>query len=664
MIGNKLTPFKFWSQKVLPTVYDDSLSYYEVLNKVTEFLNQVIEQMNVLTENVEEYEANLTAEWTEYKNELTAIWEEYKNYIDNYFNNLDVQEEINNKLDEMASDGTLDTLLLPYFNQYKGEINQIVSTQNSRISVLEGRMDEYASLPDGSTSGDAELIDIRVGESGKVYPTAGDSVRGQIYNLTRNEIIQANNIENGYYTYDTHTSILTFTESENWVSTKYNVNENDIIRIKTTTYNESIYAILLMGFDGLLYTRYMQGSSSEKYDEIVLKIPFGVKYIIVNCTTRLSATAEPIISKLISERYIDDLLYLNANYVPIIPNNVVDIVNNEVSISESSAWKYCAINVNEGEKLYIETTGYSNSRRDWIITDSSGNVLESATAHNASQTITIKYVLIMPTNANKLYVNCRTDNDLIIKEIYDKVIENSSKKDDYDFRVLSYNCGNFGYGTEDKSYYVPIWHSIFNEADYDILALVDCYFSGQSAVYSESEIIGKNTLISINDNVVQDQYIESRLPMEKSGILTVTSSVTVDGITYTNTHRNKFLRSIMQLGKMKIAVYAIHASAQLDEGYEHLREAQFADLINDACNYDGAIMLGDFNAQNASEYNIFLNNGFNIANCDYNGTVNTLRDIPADNIIVTNNIMIKQFEVISTTTNSDHYGIRCTLRVK
>ena len=35
-------PFRFWCQKVLPLVYDDSLSYYELLNKVVKYLNDVI----------------------------------------------------------------------------------------------------------------------------------------------------------------------------------------------------------------------------------------------------------------------------------------------------------------------------------------------------------------------------------------------------------------------------------------------------------------------------------------------------------------------------------------------------------------------------------------------------------------------------------------------
>ena len=38
----KVRPLLFWSQKVLPLVYDDSLSYYEVLNKVVFKLNELI----------------------------------------------------------------------------------------------------------------------------------------------------------------------------------------------------------------------------------------------------------------------------------------------------------------------------------------------------------------------------------------------------------------------------------------------------------------------------------------------------------------------------------------------------------------------------------------------------------------------------------------------
>lgn len=48
-----LTNFRFWCQKVLPLVYDDSLSYYEVLGKMVVQLNDVIDDVNADIENVD-----------------------------------------------------------------------------------------------------------------------------------------------------------------------------------------------------------------------------------------------------------------------------------------------------------------------------------------------------------------------------------------------------------------------------------------------------------------------------------------------------------------------------------------------------------------------------------------------------------------------------------
>ena len=42
--------FKFWCNKVLPLVYDDSLSYYEVLCKVVDYMNTAIDNLNYLNE--------------------------------------------------------------------------------------------------------------------------------------------------------------------------------------------------------------------------------------------------------------------------------------------------------------------------------------------------------------------------------------------------------------------------------------------------------------------------------------------------------------------------------------------------------------------------------------------------------------------------------------
>lgn len=181
-----LAPFRYWCQKVLPLVYDDSLSYYELLNKVVDYLNKTMQDVETLHGDVEG---------------LHTAYIQLQTYVNGYFDNLDVQQEINNKLDQMAEDGSLDALIEPYLQEYREELNAIIAGQNADIAVLQARMDTFASLPDGSTAGDAELTDIRVGASGYIYPTAGDAVRDQVSGMFRAlaPLPIFTTIQNGYY---------------------------------------------------------------------------------------------------------------------------------------------------------------------------------------------------------------------------------------------------------------------------------------------------------------------------------------------------------------------------------------------------------------------------------------------------------------------------------
>ena len=92
---------------IIPTSYKDSMSYYECLAWLCKFLEEtVIPTINQNGEAVEE---------------LQALYIELNSYVTNYFNNLDVQEEINNKLDEMAEEGTLDEIIAEYI-KLKGQL--------------------------------------------------------------------------------------------------------------------------------------------------------------------------------------------------------------------------------------------------------------------------------------------------------------------------------------------------------------------------------------------------------------------------------------------------------------------------------------------------------------------------------------------------------------
>lgn len=117
---------------------------------------------------------------------LSADFDELHAYVMDYFANLDLTQEVSDKLDQMAGDGSLSALIQPLFDAYKAEISGDIAAQNAAISVLQARMDTFASLPDGSTAGDAELLDIRIAADGKTYTSAGNAVRGQ-FNTANNK---------------------------------------------------------------------------------------------------------------------------------------------------------------------------------------------------------------------------------------------------------------------------------------------------------------------------------------------------------------------------------------------------------------------------------------------------------------------------------------------
>jgi hypothetical protein len=65
-----INAFRFWCQRVLPFVYDDSLSALEVLTKVVAKLNEVIESENTVSEATEKAVAELA--------DLAAEFEKFK----------------------------------------------------------------------------------------------------------------------------------------------------------------------------------------------------------------------------------------------------------------------------------------------------------------------------------------------------------------------------------------------------------------------------------------------------------------------------------------------------------------------------------------------------------------------------------------------------------
>ena len=123
------SPFRFWCQKVLPTVYDDSLSYYELLTKVVYYLNENTTDLETVNDNVEA---------------LYNSYVELQDYVNAYFDE-NFPQLVADRLDEMVENGTFDVLMHsiidPYFEEKSDEIDAKIGEQDDAIEDAIQRQD-------------------------------------------------------------------------------------------------------------------------------------------------------------------------------------------------------------------------------------------------------------------------------------------------------------------------------------------------------------------------------------------------------------------------------------------------------------------------------------------------------------------------------------------
>ena len=190
--------------KTIPLAFDESMSYYETLCGILSLLKT---QEEVVNNNAE-------------------LLAELENYVTHYFDNLDVTTEINNKLDEMVEDGTMLSLVKPYFDNYiqpqineqnsnitefetnvNNNITQFEADVNNNITQFETNVNNEISTFETTTNGRLTTMDNKIdsvssGSPAGVYPTltalqTDDPNHSKIYLVTAN---------GNWYYYDTTNS--------------------------------------------------------------------------------------------------------------------------------------------------------------------------------------------------------------------------------------------------------------------------------------------------------------------------------------------------------------------------------------------------------------------------------------------------------------------------
>ncbi len=157
--------FRFWCQKVLPLVYDDSLSYVEVLYKVVDYLNNLITDTNNLTEEVAEL----------------------KEYVENL--DVDIKDAVDSALQEMLDGGEFDEVIGAKVDEEIGdainEVESITADLSEKVLAMPIVIGRYGRLLDNGVYGGVVSNGQGCAYDGTYYYTCGQIGGNDNQSITR-----------------------------------------------------------------------------------------------------------------------------------------------------------------------------------------------------------------------------------------------------------------------------------------------------------------------------------------------------------------------------------------------------------------------------------------------------------------------------------------------
>lgn len=149
-----LTPFKWFVLENFPFIEADfdALTEWQLFCKIGKEINKIIDSQNVVGTEMEKF---------------SQAFIELQNYVDNYFKNLDVQDEINNKLNEMTEDGTLQEIISAYLNSKAIFGFDNVESMKNSTNLIDGSYAKTLGFYNKNDGGSAfyKIRSLKSGES-------------------------------------------------------------------------------------------------------------------------------------------------------------------------------------------------------------------------------------------------------------------------------------------------------------------------------------------------------------------------------------------------------------------------------------------------------------------------------------------------------------------
>ena len=344
-----------------------------------------------------------------------------------------IQLQLNNKIDDVINNTKekIDNVIKEIDKQLETKANK------TDLDLERSRIDSFTRLSEGSTTGDAELIDARIGTDGVVYSNVGNSIRTQInkmYSIIETYIGKSLKynyewIEGGYID-NTNGNLV---NNNNW---KY----TDFIKIVDNIKSFSVFTTLEGSYSyNAFYDINKKFISNFSVNSSIVDVPTNAAYfrisstiiantIITNIVESLSEKCNENqvmeISKDISNDLKENLIneYIGAKteyYYNWIDGGYIDNTNG--NLVEYANWLYTDyIELDEVKQLEVTTT---------LTGSYSYNAFYDVNKIFIKSIRVSENIIDKPYNAKYMRLSVDKDSITIVKNKIDKLIEKCSIED-------------------------------------------------------------------------------------------------------------------------------------------------------------------------------------------------------------------------------------------